>query len=486
MMPLLTPLPIGRPAGQAPPPQALQPQAVPQAPIAITPIAAPVSGPPPTGDATGSNRGKIIAGVLVVLALVVVGIFVLTRGDDKQAADSATTLATSVGASTVATVSADTTAATGVDVTAVTDVTSTGVATGDVTTTAGTTSPTDLVTTTSELAATTTTALSATTTLPFAVPDGAIDLGHQVYLPVPQGWSQTNQPGDVVVISDGAGSSASFQALARDAGEDIAALTQEYTDTFDKDFGAVGFGPMRFVRQIAGPLPINQYGLFYTTYDPGDVTGIDGAISIFVRSDGLSLVYDSYTTVGLVPLPDTAYQGMLKSMLDAAPLGAAVTLAEHDPFRVKSVSPFVELSGVVGFTATPGFNVVTQGSGHAQVDNGTESVEVITTFTQPDSATVIVNAENYLSNTTAGVTYSAPTEDAPDVYGVIHGTFTWTGTYTAGTPAAGSIDYYFDPASQNAYVLYRTWNATASTNEPFAAEGAFMRRTFYNSLTTIS
>lgn len=424
------------------------------------PQGGPLAGPPPTGKSAGSKRGLVIVGIVVVVAAAAVGTFLATRSDD----------------------SADTTSDTA-HVTATTDtsnVDDTAVINTDDTIAPNTTQATD--TTASEV---TTTTEAATTTSAFSVPDGSIDLGHEVFLPTPTGWSQTNAPGDVVVISDGAGSSASFQALARDAGEDITALTQEYTDTFDTDFGAVGFGPMRFVRQLDGPMPINQYGLYYTTYDPGQVTGIDGAISIFVRSDGLSLVYDSYTTVDLVGLPDDSYQAMLNSMLDAAPLGPTLPLVQHDPFRVTSVSPFLEVQDVVGLTTTPGFNTVTSGSGHAFTSNGSEDVEVITANAQADSATLIATAQGYLAANYSNTSYTAATEDPADLYGVVHGRFTWSGTYVDGTASAGTIDYFLDPSSHNAYVMYRNWFTTAGPAEPFAAEGAFMERSFYNSLTTI-
>jgi hypothetical protein len=472
----LPPPTFGPPSGGTPPftpgpPPGFGTPPPPPPPVDFRPVGAPEpwSTPPDTPrEAKKSNTGKIVAVIVVVLALAAGGVFVLTRGDDKNDASSTTV--------TDATASDDTD-----------DVTDLTLEPGStVTTSPATTTSVEAETTTS--LAPTTTAEASTTTTPtsvFTVPDGAIDLGHQVYLPIPAGWAQTNDPGDVVVISDGAGSSASFQALARDAGEDITQLTQEYTDTFDADFGAVGFGPMRFVTQIDGPHPIDEYSLFYTTYDPGDARGIDGTITIFVRDDGLSLIYDSYTTVGLIPLPDEAYKGLLDGMLAAAPLGVSVPLVTHDPFRVKSLAPFLEVLGVVGFTTTPGFETVAAGSGHGQVSNGVETVEVITTNPLPDSASVVVNAQGYLGATYTGTSFGPPTEDAADVYGVIHGTLTWTGSAADGTAAAGTIDYYYDPASQIAYIMFRNWTSTPGSGEPFAAESAFMRRTFYNSLTTI-
>ena len=453
---------IGPDAGGTPPqpPTGFQPGAF---PLAAPPdgrpgygqVGGPFAGPPPTGKSAGSKRGLIIGAIILVVVLAGVGIFVATRRNDSGSTSTDTTI--EVTGATVP---------------------------GTVGTVAPVTTAVAQTTTTAEKS-TTTVEASTTTTSVFTVPGGALDLGHQVYLPVPAGWAKTSDAGQVIVISDGAGSSASFQALARDPGEDIVALTQEYTNTFDSDFGAVGFGPMRFVRQIDATLPIDQYRLYYTTYDPGQLDGIDGTISIFVRSDGLSLVYDSYSTVSPVGLPDDSYQALVKSMLDAATLGPSVPLVQHDPFLPKSVSPFVQVQGIVGFTTTPGFNVVTAGSGHAFTSNGSEDIEVITTNTQPDTATLIATAQGYLATNYQNVTFTPPTQDPADLYGVVHGTLTWAGTYVDGTPSAGTIDYFLDPTSKNGYAMYRNWFTTAGPNEPFAAESAFMERSFYNSLTTI-
>lgn len=449
---------IGPDGGGTPPPPAPPPP--PWAPVS-TPGAAPgrlpggpIAGPPPTSKTGGSNTGKIIAAIAVVAALAAGGIYVATRNDDDDN-----------------TKSSDTTEET-VETTEVAD-----------TATAATEAPTTEAPATTAVASTTTAAPTTTTSV-FTVPAGAIDLGHQVYVPVPAGWQQISDPGEVVVISDGT-TSASFQSLARDSGEDITALTQEYTDTFDTDFGAVGFGPTRFVSQLDGTLPINEYVTYYTTYEAGNLNGLSGTIFTFVRGDGLSVIYDLYSGGDGIPLPKDALDALVSSMSNATALGQAAPLTQHEPFRVTSVTPYVEIEGLVGFSTPPGFNVITAGAAHGYATNGTEDFEAIKTPGQPDTNAVIGAGQSFLGQNYANIAYTPQTEDPADQYGVIHGTLSWAGTYADGTPSAGRIDYYFDPSTTNAYVVFRNWFTTNGPDEPFAAEGAFMKRSMYSSITNI-
>lgn len=449
---------IGPASGEAPlpPPWGAAPPPPPTPPTVTGPVGAP---PPPDGSRPASNRGKIIAGLIVVAALAGGGIWFATRSNDKAASSADTTAPPAETNATTATKVAPATTTTHAPTTT-------------------TEAPTTAAPTTTEAATTT------TTTAPFAVPDGAIDLGHQVYVPVPAGWKQTSNPGAVVVISDGK-TSASFQSLARDKGEDIAALMQEYTNTFDADFGAVGFGPTRFVTQLPGTLPINEYITYYTTYDPGNLNGLSGAIFSYQRSDGLSVIYDLYSAGDGSPLPKDASDALIGSLTKAASLGAGGTLTQHPTFKVTSATPVVEVDGLIGFSTPPGFNTVTAGNSHGFATNSTEDFEVIKTPGQPNTGAVIGAAESYLARNYADLAYTPQTEDAADQYGVTHGTLTWTGTYSDGTPSAGRIDYYFDPSTTNGYVAYRNWFTTNGPDEPFAAEGAFMKRSFYSSITNI-
>lgn len=432
-------------------------------PGGYTNFGGPTSGPPPNGS-SGSNRGKVIAAFVVVAVLAGGGAFIATRGGDDNGKKTVSTLD-----------STDATNDTTSDQSTVATTPATDAPKASTTTTEASTTTTE---------AETTTTVAATTTTVFSIPAGAIDLGHSVFVPIPSGWSQTNAAGAVVKLSDGT-TSISFQALARTPGEDIAALMQEYTNTFDAEFGAVGFGPTRFLKQLPGAMPINEYGTYYTTYDAGDATGISGGIFTFVRNDGLSLVYDVFSAGVTSPLPDDAYNTLIASMTNAPTLGSTATLVQHDPFKVTSVTPFIEVEGLTGFSTPPGFNPVASGGGHGFAANGMEDFEVVKSTGQADTNAVIASAQAYLATNYSGVGYDAATADAPDQYGVAHGRFTWSGTYVDGTPSAGIIDYYFDPATKNAYAIFRSWFTTNSPDEPFVAEGAFMLRSLYTSITNI-
>jgi hypothetical protein len=442
----------------------------------------------------------------VLAALVAGGIYLATKDDGGGGQTISTVDTTSVETTDVGTTDVSSTEAT--DTTEVTDTTdATGVSEVSETTVAATSPPdtaaestvadTEATTATTEEPATTeapattetptSEAGPTTTTTPFVPPDGAIDLGHDVYLPIPDGWTQTNEPGQPAVISDGT-TSVAAQALSRVIGEDITALVQEYTNTFDTVYGATGFGPTRFVRAIDGNLPINEYVTYYTTYDAGDPVGLSGVIFSFQRADGLSLVLDLYSALNSTSLPDPAFQTMVESLQHSPSLGLPAKLKRHDPFRVKSVTPVVAVEGLVGFSQAPGFNVVTPsapGSPFTLVSNGGEDFSVIKVTAQSDTAAVIRSAQTTLQQSYANVEYDAATEDPLDQYNVIHGQFTWRGTYLDGRPSAGTIDFYFDTMSHNAFVAFRSWYTDTQPGEPAVAEAAFMVRSLYTSITTI-
>jgi len=90
----------------------------------------------------------------------------------------------------------------------------------------------------------------------FIVPAGAIDLGHQVLRAGSRRLAADQRSGrggrdlrrhDLGVV----------QSLAREFGRGHHQADPGVHDTFDTDFGAVGFGPPRFVSQLNGTLPIN-------------------------------------------------------------------------------------------------------------------------------------------------------------------------------------------------------------------------------------
>ena len=469
--------PVGPGGGETPAQPSWSP-VPPPPPPPQPPGAVLVPGPPPGGygyqpnaPSSGSKRGgKIVVGLVIVAALAAGGVYLATRDSDSTSSETST----APTEETEATEAPETTVAATEPATVETE--------APVTTEVATTE----APTTTE--ASTTTAAPTTTTTTFVVPDGAIDLGHDVYLPVPSGWTQTNDPDAPTLITDGT-TKFGVQVLARDPGEDIEALVQEYTDTFDTAYGATSFGPTRFVGPAQAPTETNEYVTFYTTYDAGDAVGLTGTIDTFVRADGLSVVVDVFSpSSSAFTLPQDAYDTMVASLGAAPLLGPTAPLAAHEPFRVTSVTPVAIVDGLVGFSVAPGFTVFTQGapgSPFAQVTTGVEDFSVIKVTGQADINTVIAAAQTNLSLNYGNVAYEAATADPADSFGVLHGAFTWTGVYLDGQPSAGSINYYFDPATANAYVAYRTWFTAAGPGEPSIPEGEFMLRSLYSSITTI-
>ena len=472
--------PIGPGRGATPPQASWSPVPPPPGGVVVPPPPpsgygyqpnAPIGGAP-TG---GRKRGAVIAVVLVVVAaLAAGGVYLATRDSDNDS--------TSSESSTELTEETDATDATEPPETTVAEIETTVAETDPATTDVATT---EAATTTE---ASTTTEPPTTTTV-FTVPDGAIDLGHDVYLPMPTGWTQINEASEPTLITDGT-TKFGVQVLARDVGEDIVALVQEYTNTFDTAYGATSFGPTRFIGPVKASTETNEYATFYTTYDAGDAVGLTGTIDTFVRADGLSVIIDVFSpSNAALTIPQDEYDEMVSSLGAAPLLGPTAPLAAHDPFRVTSVTPVAIVDGLVGFSVAPGFTVVTQGapgSPFAQVTTGTEDVSVLKVAGQADVNTVIATAQGNLVQNYTNVAYEAPTADAADSFGVLHGAFTWSGTYVGDLqPSAGSINYYFDPGTGNAYIAYRTWFTTNGPAEPSIAEGEFMLRSLYTAITTI-
>lgn len=470
--------PVGGVAGPAP----WSPVPPPPPGAVVVPPASPAGyGYQPNAPSAGGGRkrgGLIIVGLVVVAALAAGGIYLATRDDNDGTASDSTTEVTE---QTEATEPAETTVPDTEPTTETTEPATTEPETtaAETTEVATTEAPTTDAPTTSE----------EPTTTAFEVPAGAIPLGHDVYLPIPSGWSQINDPEEPTLITDGT-TKFGVQVLARDVGEDIVALVQEYVNTFDTAYAATSFGPTHLVGPVQGSAETNEYVTFYTTYDPGDAVGLTGTIDTLVRADGLSVIIDVFSpSSSAFTLPQDAYDSMVASLGAAPLLGPTAPPAAHDPFRVTSVTPVVIVDGLVGFSMAPGFAVVTQGapgSPYAQVTTGAEDFSVLKVSAQADVNAVIATAQGNLVVNYTNVAYQAPTADAADSFGVLHGAFTWTGTYLGDQQAsAGSINYYFDLATGNAYVVYRTWFTTNGPAEPSIPEGEFMLRSLYNSITTI-
>ena len=221
------------------------------------------SGPP--HSPSGRNRLiAIIAGLVVVAGLAAAGAYVITNEDSSARLQVRETSASDEPGTTEST-APSTTIATTVAL------------------------PTTVVPTTS----------ASPETTAVGVPEGAVDLGLGVFFPIPAGWEITDDS-EAPTISNGV-TSLSLQALTRPPGEDPMALMQEYIDTFDADFDRIAYNSSERFERLEGPLPIDEYGMTYRIYSPSEDDGISttGLAAIFVRGDGLSVVYDVFSTEGV-------------------------------------------------------------------------------------------------------------------------------------------------------------------------------------------
>ncbi|MGZ4673310.1 MAG: hypothetical protein ACXV8K_11670 [Ilumatobacteraceae bacterium] len=399
----------------------------------------------------------LIAGIVALVVLVGGGIYLITRDGSTKKIAAGVTTATDVSVTTSPTTTPATTAAA---------------------------TTTESVVTFSLPTFT----LPIQTTTTFTVPAGALDLGNKVYLPVPDGWKQISNPGNVVVLSDGTVSLA-VQVLLRTPGENPAALVQEYTDTFDANYDAVGYNATLFSSSdTTGALPIDQYFTYYTTL-AADGSSIEGNAASFIRSDGLSVIYDIYSAAGQPTssfFPQDAYNVFYRSFSTAPAVGPTATLQRADPFRVNSSHPFIQVDGLVGFTAAPGFSTVSADGGAVFLSNGTEDFEAVQLSGQSSIDAVVEAAKAHLAPSYADAAYGSVTTYPPNDNGVVQSSIGWNGTYTNGNPAAGVVDCFLNPKTGLALMVLRSWYTSGSDNsEPFPNEGIFMFHTVVKSFNNL-
>jgi hypothetical protein len=394
----------------------------------------------------------LIGGVVAVVVLVGGGTYLATRGDGDSSGSPSTDIDTTE------------TPATDIDTTEAP-------------------SPTTVLVTIppTTLPPPTTTALT-TTTAP--VSGGVVDLGLGVSMPIPDGWTLLEE-GEAPTISDGT-SNLTLQALARPAGEDPAVLMQEYINTFDTDYDAVTYDPsVRFPR-IEGALAIDQYGVNYRLFDPESENGIGviGTSYVYVRADGLSVVYDIFSRE-VTPGPGQAsFDAFIDSLIAAPPLGAAAPLTERAPFRVTSVHETVSVFELAGYTLAPSFDVSTQADGDVVATTGEEDFEVERLVGVGTGEAAIAAAQAHITEVYGNVTFEAPENLGAGDDGITRTDVRWaTGAAATGGALTGVFTTYFDPATGNAYAVYRGWlGAQAAPNQ---IEASFMFLSFSSSFTSI-
>jgi hypothetical protein len=331
------------------------------------------------------------------------------------------------------------------------------------------------------------TTVTPTTTLPptdtaVGAPDGAVDLGLGVFFPLPAGWEITDDSG-APTISNGS-TSLSLQALTRPPGEDPMALMQEYIDTFDADFDRVAYNPSERFERLEGPMPIEEYGMTYRIYSPTEDDGISttGLAAIFVRGDGLSVVYDVFSTEGVYDVDGDSYAAFVQSMLDAPALGEPIDAVPRESFRITSVHEFVPIFGLAGYTPAPGWNTFPRTDGHpyARFQDGEFEMRQFLAVGSLDGA--VEAAKLYHLGLNPQVVHDAALDAEPNFYGHQRRDVTWTGTLN-GSAISGVFSVWFDATSGNSVAMYESW--FGAIPNPYEADFSFMFVTAADSFASI-
>ena len=316
-----------------------------------------------------------------------------------------------------------------------------------------------------------------TTATEVVIPDGSIDLGHGVFVTPTGDWHLDDNGDEVVTLTDGV-TTLDLQVLIRDPGEDPAVLMQEYADTFDADFDAVAYSPATLFWQVDQPRQMLEYRSFYITYqDDDDGMGIHGGIYQYQRDDGLSLVYDVWSSESDQGLPSESQRTLDDSFLAAPAVADPVALTPVDPFRLSSVHTPVVVSSSVDFVAAPGFDVVAQDTGSARVSNGTTDYEVDAFDGVVDVADALTRAQAIVAQSYSGIAYEQEQTYDPDPNGFVQAGIGWNGTYIPdGAACGGVIDVIFDSTTGTAVAMLTGWYWGSADTEPYLGERQFMFR----------
>ncbi len=408
-------------------------------------------GPAPSG---GSNTPKIIAAFVAVAVLAGGGVFLATRNSDGKKAVTVKTTPENTDSSD-ATEPSDTAVAT----------------TFAPTTTA--------LAPTTTIAATTTVATAApTTTVPFTLPAGAVDLGNEVYIIPPAGWtSAPDASTGVTTLTDGT-QKVSIQLVQRAVGEDPKALGQEYLDTTDPSLEPVSVS-QSYSYPIPGGIPAFGYNFTYRTYDAtvDNGTALSGGLALFQRGDGLSLVYDVFhdAAVSTMSIDSDAYAGMAATFAAAPAVGPVSQLTQAPTFRLSPRTPPIFLDGTIAFTPAPGFAASGgDGSTFAQASLDDYDFDVIKFTGQASLDGALQTAQAALTTNFSNISYNSVTSK-PDLGSVNHAGVGWSGTYTANGKSIGAaLDVYFDPATGNAISVVVNFYATPDSRDPHRPETSFM------------
>ena len=460
-------------------------RAVPLGPIASQSAGAPLPPPlqpggpptPPGPNTPGPNTPKIVIAVVVVALLAGGGTYLATRNGGTKAASSTTVVSgtdTSI-ASTEATSQHSTVAPSTVAPTTVALATTSTSSRATHITLALPTITTSLpnASTVPATAAPPSTAPAAT--VPFVLPANAVDLGHQVYIPIPGGWTDSkNASGVDTLVSADKATTVSLQVLPRPAGEAPLKLMQEHADTLSSQYDPINFtSTVRYT--LSGAVLAYEYVSYYETYDATRATGtgLSGGLYEFQRADGLSAVYDVSARTVTAGVGDAALQAFVNSF-EAAPLvGPSGNLQAFDSFRVTTQRPFAAVSGLLGFTPAPDFSPSADPGGGARVSSPDYNFTVEELTGQPTADAALQAAQAKPSDEYTGVTF-APTQTLAPYKDLTHIASQWNGFAANSSAIDGAIDLYWDPTTMNAIAITCAYDHQPDGSEP-EAEASYLR-----------
>jgi len=296
------------------------------------------------------------------------------------------------------------------------------------------------------------------------VPEGALDLGDGVFLPIDDGVELTGED-PYTITNNSSASTMVVQVVRREPGEDPNVLLQEYIDIFDADYSLVSYLPSETQSPgFAGFESLRYSRVAYMLYQPElEYPNVVGEVGLWMRHDGLTVLADTYGSAAS-PISDGAFSGLIGALAAAPSLGPAVewfpALATMpDTVHQGADLPFDRVRQIV---LPEGFQVVARSSTGVTVSNENDTVSVTAlpgVLDRPGAQSRAVEVVG------AGNVGAAVGSFVPSGSGAL--TFDkapWTATDADGTALTGDVWMQFDAASQTVLVVvmaHRTaeWDA---------------------------
>lgn len=324
------------------------------------------------------------------------------------------------------------------------------------------------------------TATSATTSVPAStifvegpaatgtvvVPDGALDLGDGVFLPLD---AAVELSGDdpYTITNNTSASTMVLQVVRRQPGEDPNVLLQEYIDIFDADYTLVSYLPSETQPPgVAGFDSLRFSRVAYMLYQPElEYPNVVGEVGLWMRNDGLTVLADTYGSAAS-PISDGAFQGLIGS-LAAAP--AVDEPAEWFPAAARmpdTIHAAVDLpfNPTRQMVLPAGFQVVARTATSVTADNDNDIVTASGSIGVPAADAARALAVESVAGEYSGAVVGTftPTGSGPRVFEKA----SWSGTAADGKAVTGEVWLQFDEVSQTAVIVVvahrtDTWDANA-------------------------